>query len=88
MVDSLALRRPIAHSDRAVRGTGVKQQHHLVVMDKSKFALAVKSNQPVSPGNPSRLAIPHHTLDDKGVNEKNEESSQYYAPPNLQRLGR
>lgn len=54
-VDSLPLGRPIAHSDRAVRGTGVKQQHHLVVTGKSKLALPV-SLIPVTPGNPSRWA--------------------------------
>lgn len=73
--DSLPLGRPIAHSDRAVRGIGVKQQHHLVGMDKKELA----SLTPVSPGNPSRWGgggrdpMAHIREDDKGVNEKNVE---------------
>lgn len=68
---------------RAVRGTGVERQHHLVEMNKSKLYTrgcvedTVLSLMPVSQGILDRASpdMPH--IKDKGVNDD---------PPNLQRL--
>lgn len=65
---------------RAVRGTGVERQHHLVEMNKSKLYTrgcvedTVLSLMPVSQGILDRASP---DIKDKGVND---------APPNLQRL--